>query len=493
MNVQSLPVLGSIDAPSYGSVIRDNVVVRGWILDDSGVSKIEVLVDGKNMGEAEYGLSRLDVQNIFPEYKNANSGYQFTLNTRNLTNGQHWITVRETGKNGAVKEIQSQLVNIQNLPVKGYIDSPENGSTLKGDISVRGWIIDVSNVSKVEVLIDGKSLGEAQYGISRPDVGQAFPEYRNANSGYQFTFNSLIVSDGQHTLTIKETSGNGSTYTINTTIYIYNGNPYLQFDLRKPSNITANEIINFINSKRPDSPLKDYAQEFINAQAKYGVNAQYLVAHSILETGWGGSDLKTYKHNLFGYGAYDPCPFTCGYYFPTVQDAIDFEGYIVRRDYLNEDGKYYNGPTLPGMNVRYASDPEWANKIANLMLQMKPFDASSYFNSSILPSSPTAAPIFGRDIPAGQPFPTKTIINYTTETYAKVTTDKLSFRSIPYTMQSTLIKTLSVGTVVKVLGYNTDVKYYPGDATKYPYDNLWYRVLVNGQEGWIYGGGITFN
>jgi hypothetical protein len=488
--VQNVPAKGYIDTPANGSVVKGEIAVNGWFLDDSGVAKIEVLVDGKSMGEAKYGISRPDVGKAFPEYKNANAGYQFTLNTKKLTNGQHTLTVRETGKNGTTKQLENLVVNVQNIPAKGYIDTP---SAVKGQINVIGWFLDVSGISKIEVFVDGRSMGEAQYGSARPDVKQAFPEYQNANAGYKITLNSLQFSDGQHTLVVKGTGGNGSTHTLNGFLYVYNENPYLQIDLRKPANITANDIISFFNQKRPDSPLKDYAQSFIDAQNKYGVNAQYLVAHAIWETGWDGSNLRNYKHNLFGYSAYNVCPFTCGFYFPTGGDSINFEGYIVRRDYLNETGSFYNGPTLTGMNVRYATDPNWKNGIANLMQSIKPFDANSYFQTGILAGSSVAAPSFGRDIPAGKPYPTDIIINNTVNTYATVMDNGLKFRNLPYVSTSTLIKSLPLGTVVKVLGYNTDVRYVPGVIFEYPYDNRWYRVLVAGQEGWLYGGGFTFH
>ncbi|EKN71340.1 cell wall hydrolase/autolysin [Neobacillus bataviensis LMG 21833] len=487
VNVQNPPAKGYIDTPKVGSAIKGEIEVSGWYLDLSGVSKIEVLVDGKNMGVAKYGDTRTDVANVYPEYQNANSGYKFNLNTKMLTNGQHTLTVRETGNNGATN-LESIKVNVQNPPAKGFIDTPKDGSSSKGEIEVSGWFLDVTDVSKIEVFVDGKSMGVAQYGGLRTDVANVYPEYQNTNSGYKLTFNSLQFAEGQHTLAVKETGGNGTTSTVNSIIYIYNGNPYLQIDLRKPANITANDIINFFNQKRPDSPLKNYAQSFIDAQNKYGVNAQYLVAHAIWETGWGGSNLKTYKNNLYGYSAYDSCPFTCGYYFPTGGDSINFEAFIVRRDYLDGNGIYFNGSTLTGMNVRYATDPNWANGIANLMQSIKPFNAGSYFQSDILPTSSVSAPVFGRNIPLGQPYPTSIIINYREATYARVISDGLAFRSIPYVLTSTFLKALDSGTTVRVLGYNTDVR----EDSTYPYDNRWYRVLVNGLEGWVYGGGIQF-
>ncbi|WP_172799253.1 Ig-like domain-containing protein, partial [Bacillus sp. FJAT-29814] len=219
INVQNLSAVGSIDAPAHGSTIKGDVTVRGWFLDDRGVKKIEVLVDGKSMGEAQYGISRIDVQNAFPEYKNANSGYQFALNTKNLTNGQHRLTIRETANNGSINVIEN-VVNVQNPPVRGMIDTPAHGSTIKGEVTVRGWLLDDSGVSKIEILVDGKSMGEAQYGISRLDVQNAYPEYKNANSGYQYTLNARNLTNGQHKLTVRETGANGAVNDIDTIVNV---------------------------------------------------------------------------------------------------------------------------------------------------------------------------------------------------------------------------------------------------------------------------------
>lgn len=53
---------------------------------------------------------------------------------------------------------------------------------------------------------------------------------------------------------------------------------------------------------------------------------------------------------------------------------------------------------------------------------------------------------------------------------------------------SNVIGTLKVSTEVIVLGYNTDVK----SNGSYPYDTTWYRISVNGKQGWIYGDYLNF-
>jgi len=69
------------------------------------------------------------------------------------------------------------------------------------------------------------------------------------------------------------------------------------------------------------------------------------------------------------------------------------------------------------------------------------------------------------------------------------TLENVNFRSLPYTSSSTLISSLAKSTSITVLGYNTDVK----ANGAYPYDARWYRVSVNGKNGWLYGKSIIIN
>ncbi|ASV68243.1 hypothetical protein CKF48_13460 [Cytobacillus kochii] len=266
---------------------------------------------------------------------------------------------------------------------------------------------------------------------------------------------------------------------------------YLNLDLRKPAKLTVQEIKALFDRKgHGDSKLKDYAQEFINVQNKYGVNATYLVAHTILETGWGKqSNLFDYKNNLYGYGAYDVCPFTCGYYFDSVEDSISNVAYQVKSDYLTPNGKWYNGPDLIGMNVKYATDKDWQNKIARLMEDLQPYDAKYYSSTNVVTSNgPAPSGNWSRDIPAGKPYPSDVVKNMPAGTKATINTNA-NWRSFPYVNNnSNVIGTLKVSTEVIVLGYNTDVK----TNGSYPYDTTWYRISVNGKQGWIYGDYLTF-
>jgi len=163
---------------------------------------------------------------------------------------------------------------------------------------------------------------------------------------------------------------------------------YINLDLTYASNVTGKEIDADIKKYQPDSPLIGHGNDFVAAQAQYGVNALYLAAHAILESGYGKSEIAYRKHNLFGLRAYDQDPFKYAKYLPTFGDSISYNANYVRDKYLEENGSYYYGPTLQGMNVMYSTDQEWSTKIAKIMERIKPFQKQDYLYAKKLPKNP---------------------------------------------------------------------------------------------------------
>lgn len=150
---------------------------------------------------------------------------------------------------------------------------------------------------------------------------------------------------------------------------IYTQQDFTGVDLRFPAPSNVNAItINQFFAAHP-SPLAGLGQSFMDAQSTYGVNANYLLAHAVEETGWGTSSIAITKNNLYGYGAYDANQgYTAGT-FPTTDYAIRFQAWEVRNNYLNPGATYYVSPTLTGMNQHYASDTTWAANIGSVMNQ----------------------------------------------------------------------------------------------------------------------------
>lgn len=145
-------------------------------------------------------------------------------------------------------------------------------------------------------------------------------------------------------------------------------NPFLFRDLRKPTNYTAEEldkVYSLMNIK--GSRLAGKGAIFKEAEERYQVNALYLIAHSALESAWGRSQIAKDKNNFFGISAYDTTPYDSAKSFDNVDKGILGAAKWIRQNYI-DNGRTYLGNKSSGMNVLYASDPYWGEKIASIMM-----------------------------------------------------------------------------------------------------------------------------
>lgn len=147
---------------------------------------------------------------------------------------------------------------------------------------------------------------------------------------------------------------------------VYNPVPGSSFtidtDLTAPSGETAGNINSFLQG----TALAGLGGSFMQAEHTSHVSARYFVAHAILESAWGTSAIAQIKHNLFGFNADDANPFGDATTFSSFDACIQFVAHFVSVSYLSPSGQYYHGSTLRGMNVDYATDPLWAEKIATI-------------------------------------------------------------------------------------------------------------------------------
>ncbi len=150
--------------------------------------------------------------------------------------------------------------------------------------------------------------------------------------------------------------------------------------LNKPSGLSLEQFKKLFANELKDTKniFKNNAQYFYYAEKQYHVNGVFIAAVAIHESGWGSSAIANDKNNLFGYGAYDSSPYESSYQFSHYSEGIDLIARVFVKYYLNPAGTkiydgntavgtYYNGPTLSGVNVRYASDKNWANGVYTWM------------------------------------------------------------------------------------------------------------------------------
>lgn len=146
--------------------------------------------------------------------------------------------------------------------------------------------------------------------------------------------------------------------------------------LNRVSGLTEDDYVKIFTGISSDKNkiFENNATVFYEMEQKYNVNGLFIAAIGIHESGWGTSAIARDKNNLFGYGAYDSSPYESSYDFEDYREGIETLSKSMAKYYLNEDGvhiiddeyatgKYYNGSTLRGVNIRYASDTEWCERV----------------------------------------------------------------------------------------------------------------------------------
>jgi len=232
-------------------------IVNGWALDvgsrlDAGqVSYVELLLDGQiiantrancvQLGQALtdcYGLNRPDVARSYSGYVNAdNAGWAFAFELLRLsadpsgtiaiyiptgtgTNGgdtklvgftnpgKHTLAIRAGDEEETVTQFGAMSVDILcdqvdgDQPAFGYIDTPSNYQFINGTFEVFGWATDLQGVRSVELDVDGQVVGNANYGLFRPDVPVNDPRVLSANVGFSYILDTTQLSNTAHDFVI---------------------------------------------------------------------------------------------------------------------------------------------------------------------------------------------------------------------------------------------------------------------------------------------------
>lgn len=138
---------GFVDGPSSGEELSGTAEVGGWAIDDRGVDRVEVYVDGELVGEADLGYPRPDLQSDYPGLPGGpEHGYRYPLDTSELGPGDHVlqaVAVDDAGNESVLRpgeiafSVPQRSVNLttnrvqHESPIPGkHIDSAKLGLRL---------------------------------------------------------------------------------------------------------------------------------------------------------------------------------------------------------------------------------------------------------------------------------------------------------------------------------------------------------------------------
>ena len=153
----------------------------------------------------------------------------------------------------------------------------------------------------------------------------------------------------------------------------------INMKLNKPTGLTLEQFKKVLSDEKDVNKIFiNNAEYFYYIEKQYNINGLFVAAVAIHESNWGTSKLAIEKNNLFGYGANDSDPYNNAYIFNNYSESIDLIARVFIKYYLNPKGTniyggenakgtYYNGATLKGVNIKYATDKNWANAVFSYM------------------------------------------------------------------------------------------------------------------------------
>lgn len=110
------PAVAYLDSPGNGEAVSGTLAVKGWAFKDGiGLARVEVLVDGKPVGDAQYGRE-LDIRPLWPmsnDPQHPNAGFDASVDTQALSPGRHWLGLRLHGRDGSVEDWQEQPFEVE--------------------------------------------------------------------------------------------------------------------------------------------------------------------------------------------------------------------------------------------------------------------------------------------------------------------------------------------------------------------------------------------
>ncbi len=198
-----------LDTPAEGATVNGIVEVSGWILDERGVSNIDLYVDGSFVTAADIDIARYDVLQAYPWYattQNVKPGFRTSFDGNAVGAGQHTLFLRVTFSDSSVQDFGQRTftVGTANQAPFGELEYPGRNQTMNGVYPIMGWALDDGSVTRVQVVVDGGAYGEAVMGVHRPDIANRFPGVSAAEyAGFIYNINTARLTNGVHVIGIR--------------------------------------------------------------------------------------------------------------------------------------------------------------------------------------------------------------------------------------------------------------------------------------------------
>jgi putative cell wall-binding protein len=243
------------------------------------------------------------------------------------------------------------------------------------DVEIQPWIVSAKVRDKYAVNSNGDLLryfGSYSLAVGKAPSKMIVGKFYYSSDGYNF-YNDVYEKS-----------------------YFTSYRQYFQYlPVRTKTKYTAQELLSYVNSLSSvtelerrynathavpkTSPFRDIKviQEFINAQNDLQINALFIFATAAHESGWGLGEVAVNTNNLFSIKAFDSNTGLATKYADYRSSIRDFALNYMAKGYSDPSDWRYNssvvGHKTLGFNVKYASDPDWGQKIAGHMYRADKF------------------------------------------------------------------------------------------------------------------------
>lgn len=264
-----------ITNPGNGSQINQSIVIEANATDAAGVAKLEFYIDGQRVAT-----------------KTA-SPYTFNWNTASVTDGQHTIKVVATDIAGRSSE-QSATVTFTKIIPPADSQGPQlgnvavdavplvNGAVLTRNSTISFTASDASGLSRVDLLLDGNSVGSP-----------------SGNTSYSAVLNLDNVANGSHILAVQAKDSLGNLSTLSYNITVAHAPPAAPVLTQPVNNTTTRDSSVTVSGKaQPGSDVRLYVNAAANGAAnKVPNNGQFSTTLALAN---GNNEIQATATDAYG-------------------------------------------------------------------------------------------------------------------------------------------------------------------------------------------------
>lgn len=200
--------------------------VAGWVADmrdGAPVSRLDLRLDGRAIGQARLGLERPDVSTTLRRKDYLRSGWLAQVDIKGFRPGRFRLTATARSRRGETQQLGPETF----IDIPGFSGpSPPAGpsSGLEGSVDlvrlspsgrnldVAGWAADRRTgapIAKVEVRLNDRVVALARVGVARQDVAGAFRRSDYLYSGWTAQIDVAGFRPGIYTVSVYASSAAG--------------------------------------------------------------------------------------------------------------------------------------------------------------------------------------------------------------------------------------------------------------------------------------------